>query len=156
MSDRPRRRRSLSRGRSKSPPLEYKETSTRTVYKYATETPCYQDYYQNYYSSQEGGATSDALQYDGDHPDSEEKDTEKNYLKYRETKDADKEDSDETEEDESDSDEESDTDKYMYKYKYKYKYNNDTEDETDTDTDNENDAETDEDVDEDTTHKDKN
>ena len=67
MSDRPRRRRSPPRGRSKSgtksrgrspsPPLDYKETTTRTVHKYATQTQSYQDHYSGQASR------SDALEY---------------------------------------------------------------------------------------------
>ena len=67
MSDRPRRRKSppqgrsksraKSRGRSPSPPLEYKETTTRTVRRYATQTPSYQDYYSS------RASRSNALEY---------------------------------------------------------------------------------------------
>ena len=67
MSDRPRRRRSPSRGRSESrgsPPLEYTET-TKTIttrHKYATESECYRDYYQADFD-QTVGTRSDALEY---------------------------------------------------------------------------------------------
>ena len=141
MSDR-QRPGTRSRGRSKSPPLEYKETMTRTVHRYATDTPCYQDYYQDYYAlGAQGGAKPDALEYNGDHPNSEEDDAGKDYLnKYRDTEATDEDETD-GDEDESDSDEESENEKYMYKYKYKYKYNDkndDTEDETETETDTDN------------------
>ena len=79
MSDRPRRRRSPPRGRSKSraksrghsPPLEckVKETTTRTVRRYATQTQSYKDFY----SGQASRAKSEALEYH-DASDSEDSD----------------------------------------------------------------------------------
>ena len=76
MSDRPRRRRSPPRGRSKSrgrspsPPLDYKETTTRTVHKYATQTQSYQDHYSGQASR------SDALEYHDKESDQEDYDDE--------------------------------------------------------------------------------
>ena len=71
MSDRSRRRRSPSRGRSesrgRSPPLEYTET-TRTIttrHKYATESECYRNYYQADFD-QTVETTSDERPYESD------------------------------------------------------------------------------------------
>ena len=76
MSDRPRRRKSppqgrsksraKSRGRSPSPPLEYKETTTRTVRRYASQTPSYQDYYSS------RASRSDALEYHDEESDQDD------------------------------------------------------------------------------------
>ena len=76
MSDRPRRRKSppqgrsksraKSRGRSPSPPLEYKETTTRTVRRYATQTPSYQDYYSS------RASRSNALEYHDEENDQDD------------------------------------------------------------------------------------
>ena len=162
MSDRPRRRRSPPRGRSKSgtksrgrspsPPLDYKETTTRTVHKYATQTQSYQDHYSGQASR------SDALEYhdkesgqedyddetDSDREDHERKrqgimnvmekltqpdgELTKEKLKYliNEYRTCDQKSSDEDEEDDYDSyDEDKDEDEdYSYD-----RYDEDTEDE---------------------------
>ena len=79
MSDRPRRRspprgrsksRTKSRGRYPSPPLDYKETTTRTVHKYATQTQSYQDHYSGQASR------SDAIEYHDKESDHEDYDDE--------------------------------------------------------------------------------
>ena len=162
MSDRPRRRRSPPRGRSKSgtksrgrspsPPLDYKETTTRTVHKYATQTQSYQDHYSGQASR------SDALEYHDKESDQEDYDDEtdsdredherkrqgimnvmekltqpdgeltKEKLKYliNEYRTCDQKSSDEDEEDDDDSyDEDKDEDEdYSYD-----RYDEDTEDE---------------------------
>ena len=161
MSDRPRRRspprgrsksRTKSRGRYPSPPLDYKETTTRTVHKYATQTQSYQDHYSGQASR------SDALEYhdkesgqedyddetDSDREDHERKrqgimnvieeltqpDSEltKEKLKYliNEYRTCDQKSSDEDEEDDDDS---YDEDKDEYEDDSYDSYDEDTEDE---------------------------
>ena len=162
MSDRPRRRRSPPRGRSKSgtksrgrspsPPLDYKETTTRTVHKYATQTQSYQDHYSGQASR------SDALEYhdkesgqedyddetDSDREDHERKrqgimnvmekltqpdgELTKEKLKYliNEYRTCDQKSSDEDEEDDDDS---YDEDKDEYEDDSYDSYDEDTEDE---------------------------
>ena len=76
MSDRLRRRKSPPRGRSKSraksrgrspsPPLEFKETSTRIVRKYATQTQSYQDHYSGQASR------SDAIEHHDEESDQDD------------------------------------------------------------------------------------
>ena len=161
MSDRPRRRspprgrsksRTKSRGRYPSPPLDYKETTTRTVHKYATQTQSYQDHYSGQASR------SDALEYhdkesgqedyddetDSDREDHERKrqgimnvmekltqpdgELTKEKLKYliNEYRTCDQKSSDEDEEDDYD------------------RYDDDTEEESDNNTEDESDYENDE------------
>ena len=161
MSDRPRRRspprgrsksRTKSRGRYPSPPLDYKETTTRTVHKYATQTQSYQDHYSGQASR------SDALEYhdkesgqedyddetDSDREDHERKrqgimnvmekltqpdgELTKEKLKYliNEYRTCDQKSSDEDEEDDDDS---YDEDKDEYEDDSYDSYDEDTEDE---------------------------